>query len=204
MIVGLTGGVGAGKSTVAALLAEHGAVIVDADAIAREVVAPGTAGLAAVLARFGDAVRAPDGSLDRPALARIVFADEAARADLNAIVHPLVSARSAQLMADVPPGSVVVYDVPLLAESARVGEFALVIVVEASLEVRLERLAARGLPEPEARARIAAQATDEQRRAIADELLHNDGTRAELAAQVDLLWSRLVARAGLDGPSRIG
>jgi dephospho-CoA kinase len=204
VIVGLTGGVGAGKSTVAALLAEHGAVIVDADAIAREVVAPGTAGLAAVLARFGDAVRAPDGSLDRPALARIVFADEAARADLNAIVHPLVSARSAQLMADVPPGSVVVYDVPLLAESARVGEFALVIVVEASLEVRLERLAARGLPEPEARARIAAQATDEQRRAIADELLHNDGTRAELAAQVDLLWSRLVARAGLDGPSRIG
>lgn len=194
VMVGLTGGVGSGKSTVAALLAEHGAVVIDADAVAREVVAVGTPGYAAVVERFGGSVVAPGGGLDRPALAAIVFADEGARADLNAIVHPLVGQRSAELMADAPRDAVVVYDVPLLVEGGRSGDFELVVVVEAELAVRLARLAHRGLPEPEARARMAAQATDEQRRAVADELITNSGSRAELALQVDALWQRLLTR----------
>jgi dephospho-CoA kinase len=192
--VALTGGVGSGKSTVAARLAEHGAVVIDADALAREVVAAGTPGLAAVVQRFGRGVLTSDGSLDRPKLAELVFADPAALADLNAIVHPLVGQRSAELMAAAPPDAVVVYDVPLLVEVDRAAEFDVVIVVEADQAVRLERLARRGLPESQSRARIDAQASDEQRRAVADELLTNDGSRAELAAQVDALWQRLVAR----------
>jgi dephospho-CoA kinase len=191
--VGLTGGVGSGKSTVAALLAEHGAVVVDADAVAREVVAPGTPGLDAVLERFGAGLAGADGQLDRAAVAAIVFADERARIDLNAIVHPLVERRSAELMAAAPAGSIVVYDVPLLAEGGRRDEFEVVVVVEASLEVRLGRLARRGMSEADARARIASQASDEQRRALADEVLRNDGDRAALAAAVDALWGRLTA-----------
>jgi dephospho-CoA kinase len=192
--VGLTGGLGAGKSTVASLLAEQGAVIIDADAIAREVVRAGTPGFDAVVARFGrDAVGA-DGELDRTRLAEIVFADDRARDDLNGIVHPLVAQRSAELMAEVPGGAVVVYDVPLLVESGLAGGFDVVVVVEADLATRLGRLEERGLPVAEAKARIATQATDQQRRAVADELLRNDGSKDELADQVRALWQRLVAR----------
>ncbi|HVU91270.1 MAG TPA: dephospho-CoA kinase [Jatrophihabitans sp.] len=205
MRVGLTGGVGAGKSTVARLLAGHGAVVIDADAIAREVVEPGTPGLAAVVAEFGPDVLTADGALDRPKLAGLVFADEGRRAALNAIVHPLVGARTAELMAAVPPGAVVVYDVPLLVENGLAAGFDLVVVVQASLAVRLERLAGRGMPEADARNRIAAQATDEQRRAVADVVIDNDGTLAELRARVDEAWSRIAASgAGLERPEGIG
>jgi dephospho-CoA kinase len=192
MIVGLTGGVGSGKSTAAALFAEHGAVIVDADQIAREVVQPGTPGYEAVVARFGPGVVAADGTLHRPGLAAIVFADQAALADLNAIVHPLVAARSAELIAAVPTDAVIVNEVPLLAEGGNPGRYDLIVVIEAALEVRLERLTGRGLPPDQARARIAAQATDEQRRAIADIIIRNDGSRADLSAEVARVWPQIL------------
>jgi dephospho-CoA kinase len=192
--VGLTGGLGSGKSTVAAMLAQHGAVIIDADAIAFEVVRAGTSGFDAVVARFGPDVVGADGELARARLAEIVFADDAARDALNEIVHPLVAQRSAQLMAGVADDAIVVYDVPLLAENDLAGGFDVVVIVEADLATRLRRLAARGLPEPMARARIAVQASDEQRRAIADVILHNDGSQEALAAQVDALWGQLAAR----------
>jgi dephospho-CoA kinase len=194
MIVALTGGLGAGKSTVSALLAEHGAVIVDADVIARDVVQAGTPGFAAVLGAFGDFIVGPDGQLDRPALAQIVFGADEARARLNAIVHPLVAARSAQLIAAAPAGAIVVNDIPLLSESRRAG-FELVIVVLAELEVRLSRLETRGMTREQSLARIAVQASDEERLAMADEVVRNDGDRDALAAQVDALWGRLVARS---------
>ncbi len=193
--VGLTGGVGAGKSTVAALLAEQGAVVIDADTIAREVVRAGTPGFAAVVERFGRDVVGSDGELDRARLAEIVFGDDAARDALNGIVHPLVGRRSAELMAGVPDDAIVVYDVPLLAENRLDHGFDAVVVVEADLATRLRRLDERGLPEAQARARIAAQASDEQRRAVADEVLRNDGSKDELADQVRALWQRLRARA---------
>ena len=195
MRVGLTGGVGSGKTTVAELLAEHGAIVFDADAIAREVVEPGTGGFDAVVARFGQSVVSPDGGLDRAALAAIVFGDEAARKDLNAIVHPLVGQRFAEAMASAPPDAVVVYDVPLLVEGNLAAGFDVVVVVEAPPEVRVARLGGRGMPEPDARARMAAQATDEQRRAVAHEVLVNDGSVDDLRAQVDALWRRLIAQA---------
>jgi dephospho-CoA kinase len=188
--IGLTGGVGAGKSTVAALLAERGAVVVDADAIAREVVRSGTPGFDGVVGRFGAGIVGPDGELDRPGLAAIVFADPAALADLNGIVHPLVRQRSAELLAAAPAEAVVVYDVPLLVENDQAPEYDLVFVVEAPLELRLERLAARGLPAEQAKARMAAQASDEDRRAVADEVIVNDGDRARLAERVDVAWRR--------------
>ena len=192
--VALTGGVGAGKSTVGDLLAELGAFRIDADQIARQVVAPGSAGLAAVRDRFGDAVLTTDGALDRAALAAVVFADPDARAALNAIVHPLVSKRSAELMDGAAPDAIVVYEIPLLAETGRAAEFDAVVVVESPLALRLDRLTARGLGEPEARARIAAQATDQQRRAIADDVVPNATSRVELAASVQALWHRLQQR----------
>jgi dephospho-CoA kinase len=164
-------------------------VIIDADVLSREVVEPGTDGLARVVAEFGDAVLAADGSLDRPALGRLVFSDPDARARLNAIVHPLVAARTAELMAAAPPDSVVVHDVPLLTENGLAANYDLVLVVEAPLSARLERLAARGLAEPAARSRIAAQATDEQRRAVAHEVLVNDGDLAQLDQRVADLWT---------------
>ena len=198
MNVGLTGGLGSGKSTVAALLGEHGAVIIDADVVAREVVRAGTPGFAAVVARFGPGVVGPDGELDRAALARIVFADGAALDELNAIVHPLVGSRSAELAAAVPPGAVVVHDIPLLAENGLADRFDTVVVVEADREIRLARLAERGLTRAEAEARMAAQATDEQRRAIADEIVRNDGDLDSLARQVDRLWDRLNGSARSD------
>jgi len=196
--VGLTGGLGSGKSTVAALFGEHGAVIIDADVVAREVVRAGTPGFAAVVARFGPGVVGPDGELDRAALARIVFADGAALDELNAIVHPLVGSRSAELAAAVPPGAVVVHDIPLLAENGLADRFDTVVVVEADREIRLARLAERGLTRAEAEARMAAQATDEKRRAIADEIVRNDGDLDSLARQVDRLWDRLSGSARSD------
>ena len=195
-MVGLTGGVGSGKSTVSALLSAHGAVVIDADAIAREVVEPGTAGYDAVVARFGRGVVAADATLDRAAIAAIVFADEIARKDLNAIVHPLVGKRSAEVMVAVSKDAIVVYDVPLLVEGGLASGFDCVVVVEADPGTRLARLADRGLPEQEARARMAVQASDEQRRAVAHEVISNDGSRESLAEQVSALWQRLVARRG--------
>jgi dephospho-CoA kinase len=193
-MIGLTGGVGSGKSTVAGLLAERGAVVIDADAIAREVVEKGSPGFDAVVAAFGADVVGPDGGLDRPALAGLVFGDPARRAKLNAIVHPLVGARVAELAAAVPPGSVVVYDVPLLVESGMAANFAAVVVVLAGADTRIARLAGRGMSEADARSRMAAQATDEQRRAVADEIVDNDGDLAALVEQVDGVWVRLKAR----------
>ncbi|MEI4270922.1 dephospho-CoA kinase [Klenkia sp. LSe6-5] len=191
--IGLTGGIGSGKSTVAALLVERGAHLVDADQIAREVVEPGTPGLAAVVEAFGPQVLTPQGALDRPALAAVVFADPQQRARLDAVVHPLVRARAAELVAAAPPDAVVVQDVPLLVETGQAGTFDLVVVVQAPLDVRLARLAERGTPEADARARIAGQATDEERAAVADVVLTNAGSRAELAAQVDRFWGDRVA-----------
>jgi len=196
--IAVTGGIGSGKSSVSARLESLGAVVVDADRIAREVVEPGTPGLEAVVAEFGPGILTADGAFDRPAMAAIVFADPERRAALEAIVHPLVGRRSAELLSAAPKGSVVVYDVPLLAESAggalgRTSEFDAVIVVEAPLGTRVDRLVARGLTEADAVARIAAQATDEQRRAIADHVLVNDGDLADLDAAVDRLWALLTA-----------
>jgi dephospho-CoA kinase len=193
--IGLTGGIGSGKSTVASLLAERGARVVDADRIAREVVAPGTPGLAAVVAEFGGDVVAPDGSLDRPALAAVVFGDPAARSRLDCIVHPLVRARAAEAVAAAPADAVVVQDVPLLVETGQAGSYDLVLVVETDEEVRVRRLVERGLSADDARARIASQATDGQRRAVADVVLRNDGDRDALIAQVDRFWSEHVVRA---------
>jgi len=190
--IGLTGGIGSGKSTAAARFAKLGAVVIDADQIAREVVAVGTPGLAEVVERFGAEVLLPDGSLDRPKLGELVFGDSRALADLNSIVHPLVAERSAELMAAAGPDAVVVYDVPLLVENDLAGNFDVVVVVEAPLEVRLARLASRGLAAEEARARIARQADDEQRRAVATVVLDNSGGRAELDEQVEAAWRRLL------------
>lgn len=189
--VALTGGVGAGKSTLGAALERLGAVRIDADAIARDVLATGSPGARAVVDRFGSEMTHRDGGVDRAALARLVFADGQARSDLNAIVHPLVQERSAELMAAAPPGAVVVYEIPLLVETGRAADFDVVIVVESELDRRVRRLVARGLDERDARARIAAQATDEQRRAIADEIVGNDGSTEKLSAIAQALWNRL-------------
>jgi dephospho-CoA kinase len=191
--IGLTGGIGSGKSTVSALLAARGAVVIDADRIAREVVEPGTPGLAAVAEAFGPGVLTPDGSLDRPALAAIVFADPAAREKLDGIVHPLVRSRAAELAAAAPEDAVVVHDVPLLVETGQAGSYDLVLVVQADPDTRIDRLVRRGLTEEDARARIAAQASDEQRRTVADVVLENDGTPEDLAEQVDRFWAERVA-----------
>lgn len=192
--VGLTGGVGSGKSTVAELLAERGAVILDADAIAREVVEPGTPGFAAVVERFGRGIVRPDGSLDRPALAAIVFRDEPRRQALNAIVHPLVGERMAELMDTVPHDSVVVWDVPLLVENGLASGFDVVVVVEAEAQTRLARLAGRGMSEENARERMTAQASDAERRAVADEVVVNNGSLEELRMRAGELWERLEQR----------
>ena len=191
--IGLTGGIGSGKSTVAARLVEHGAVLVDADRIAREVVEPGTDGLAAVAAAFGDGVLAEDGSLDRPALAAVVFGDAGQRARLDGIVHPLVRARAAELVAAAPQDAVVVQDVPLLVETGQAGSYDLVLVVRADEGTRVSRLVGRGLTAADARARIASQATDAERAAVADVVVDNDGDREQLLAQVDRFWSDRVA-----------
>ncbi|MFD8754300.1 dephospho-CoA kinase [Kitasatospora sp. NPDC059577] len=194
--IGLTGGIGAGKSEVSRLFAAHGAVIVDSDVIAREVVAPGTDGLAAVVAEFGPQVLREDGSLDRPALGAVVFADPERLKALNAIVHPLVRARSAELEAAAAPDAVVVHDVPLLAENGLAPLFDLIVVVDAADEVRLDRLVRlRGMAEEEARARMGAQASRADRLAIADLVIDNGGELAGLAARVDEVWAELAERA---------
>jgi dephospho-CoA kinase len=194
MLVGLTGGIGAGKSVVAARLGELGAIVIDSDRLAREVVAPGTEGLAEVVAAFGEHV-VTDGALDRAALAQRVFADPRARERLEKIIHPRVRARTAELVNAAPPGAVVVNDVPLLVEAGLADTFDLVIVVLASEPVRIGRLTdGRGMTEAEARSRIAAQATDEQRRAVADVVLVNDGTLAELRKAVDDVWHTRLTR----------
>ncbi|HEY5335084.1 MAG TPA: dephospho-CoA kinase [Mycobacteriales bacterium] len=188
--IGLTGGIGAGKSTAGRAFADLGATVVDADAIAREVVAPGTDGLRQVDEAFPGVVI--NGVLDRAALAAMVFADDDQRRRLEAITHPLVGAEVQRQSASVPADGVLVYDVPLLAETGAAPGFDLVVVVEAPLEVRLARLAQRGVPEVEARARMAKQATDEQRRAIADVVLDNGGSQEQLRDQVFEVWSRFV------------
>jgi dephospho-CoA kinase len=188
--LGLTGGIGAGKSTVARRLVEHGAVLVDADRLAREVVEPGTEGLAAVAAAFGPGVLAADGALDRPALGSLVFADEAARRRLNQILHPRIAALTAERFAAAPSDAVVVHDVPLLVENRMGADYHLVIVVHAPVEERVRRLVAdRGMAEPDARARIASQADDAARRAAADAWLENTGDVADVVARVDGLWT---------------
>jgi dephospho-CoA kinase len=193
--VGLTGGIAAGKSEVSRRLAAHGAVILDADAVAREVVAPGTPGLTQIAAVFGPSVLGPDGALDRPRLGEIVFADAGLRAKLNAIVHPLVAERMRELEQAAPPGSIVVHDVPLLTENGLAGLYDLVVVVDVPAEVQLDRLTRlRGMPADQARARLDAQASRADRLAIADIVVDNSGPLAELDRQVDDLWAGLRRR----------
>lgn len=193
LMVGLTGGIGSGKSEVARRLAEHGAIIIDADALAREVVAPGTDGLAEVVAAFGPEVLTPEGAMDRAKVAKLVFGDDTKRRRLEAIIHPRVRERTTRMIAAAPPDAVVVNDVPLLVESKLANNFDLVIVVLASEEVRLARLVnGRGMAEEEARARFAAQATDEQRRAVADVEIVNEGTLDELKSTVDAVWEQFI------------
>ncbi|MFC4332318.1 dephospho-CoA kinase [Streptomyces andamanensis] len=194
--VGLTGGIGAGKSEVSRLLVECGAVLIDADRIAREVVAPGTPGLAAVADAFGPEVLAADGSLDRPRLGAVVFADPERLAVLNAIVHPLVGARSRELEEAAAEDAVVVHDVPLLTENGLAPLYDLVIVVDARPETQLDRLVRlRGMTEEDARARMAAQATREQRLEIADIVIDNDVPLERLRDRVREVWARLADRA---------
>jgi dephospho-CoA kinase len=193
--VGLTGGIGAGKSTVAGRLAEHGAVVIDSDKIAREVVEPGTPGLAELVEAFGDGILAADGTLDRAELARRAFSDDAARARLNGIVHPKVGARTAELMADAAADAVVVHDVPLLVENDLGPNYHLVLVVDAPVPTRVHRLVHdRGLSEEDARARIKAQADEPARRAAADVWLDNGGSVDQVLADVDALWADRLVR----------
>lgn len=195
--VGLTGGIGSGKSEVSRRLASRGAVVIDADQVARAVVAPGTPGLAAVLEAFGPEVLAADGSLDRDRLAAIVFADPVARERLNAIVHPLVRAETTRRMAAAPADAIVVNDVPLLVETGSTDRYDVIVVVSSSTDVQLARLTGqRGMPESAARARIAAQASSEERLAVADVVIDNDGPLAALDEQVDRVWAELRRRAG--------
>jgi len=198
--VGLTGGIGSGKSAVGERLAALGAVVLDADKAARAVVEPGTPGLARIAETFGPGVLQEDGSLDRAKLAGIVFADETARAKLNAIVHPLVREhmRAAEQVAIMAVGddAVIVHDVPLLAEGGRGDEFDLVVVVDVPPEVQVDRLAAqRGMPEEQARARMAAQATRAQRLAVADIVIDNSSTLADLDRRVSEVWTDLKAQS---------
>ncbi|AGS68900.1 dephospho-CoA kinase [Streptomyces collinus Tu 365] len=200
--MGLTGGIGAGKSEVSRLLVEHGAVLIDADRIAREVVAPGTPGLTAVVEAFGPDVLTPDGSLDRPGLGSIVFADPGKLATLNAIVHPLVGTRSRALEDAAADDAVVIHDVPLLTENGLAPLYDLVIVVDTSPETQLDRLVRqRGMTEHDARARMAAQATREQRREIADIVIDNDVPLDTLRKRVAEVWDELTRRAQEPRPS---
>lgn len=196
--IGLTGGIGAGKSEVSRRLAAQGAVLIDADAIAREVVAPGTAGLASVIAAFGDEMLRPGGGLDRERLGEMVFADPAKLKRLNGIVHPLVGQRMAELEHAAGRDAIVVHDVPLIAESDLASRYDLIVVVDVPEHVRLERLIRhRGMNAEQARARMAAQATREQRLAIADLVIDNSGSLAELDHQAGDLWAELRRRARL-------
>jgi dephospho-CoA kinase len=196
--IGLTGGIGAGKSEVSRRLAAQGAVVIDADLIAREVVAPGTDGLAEVVAAFGPGVLAADGSLDREKLGELVFSDPDQLARLNAIVHPRVGARMRELEDSAGPGAIVVNDVPLIAENNLASNFDLVVVVDVPPRIQLDRLVRlRGMTRPQARARMAAQASREERLAIAGMVVDNSGSLAELDRQVGDLWAELRRRAAL-------
>jgi dephospho-CoA kinase len=190
--VGLTGGIGSGKSTVGALLAEHGALVIDSDALAREVVAAGSTGLAAVVDAFGPEVLTATGELDRAAMGRRVFADPAARARLEAVIHPLVRRRAAEMEATAPIDAVVVHDIPLLVETGQAGDFDVVVVVDTPIETQTDRLTReRGMTAEEARSRIDAQASREERLAVADHVVANDATPVELSQAVDRLWTQL-------------
>ena len=196
MRVGLTGGVASGKSTVSAILAELGAVVIDADQLAREVVAPGTEGLAEVVAAFGEDVLTAEGELDRPAMGAIVFADPEKRRVLESIIHPRVRARAAEIEAAAPPGAVVVHDIPLLAETGQGNGFDAVVVVDVPAEVQVERMTGiRGMTREDAQARIGAQATREQRRAIATYVIENTGSLEDLRTEVERVLDELAARA---------
>jgi dephospho-CoA kinase len=200
--VGLTGGIGAGKSEVSRRLAAHGAIIIDADAISREVVEPGTPGLAEVTREFGAGVLLPDGTLDRPRLGDIVFADPAKRAALNGIIHPRVRDRMAELEQGAGPGSIVVQDVPLIAENNLAGLYDIVVVVDVPPRVQADRLVRnRGMTREQARARMAAQASRADRLAIAGIVIDNSGSLAELDRQVGELWTELRRRAQAQAPS---
>ncbi len=190
--VGLTGGVASGKSTVSAMLAELGAVVVDADLLARDVVAPGTDGLAAVVEEFGPDVLGPDGALDRPRLGALVFADPERRRALEAIIHPLVRARAAEIEAAAPPDAVVVHDIPLLTETGQAASFDAVVVVDVPAEVQVDRMVRiRGMSEEDALARIAAQASREERLAVATYVVDNTGTFDDLRARVEEVYRAL-------------
>ena len=191
--IGLTGGIGAGKSTVSAAFNECGGIIVDGDVIAREVVEPGTEGLASLVDAFGDDILLPDGALNRPALAAKAFVDDEKRQLLNGIVHPLVARRREEIIAAVSEDAVVVEDIPLLVETGLAPMFPLVVVVHADIETRVTRVVQqRGMDEADARARIAAQASEEQRRAIADVLLDNSGSQGELVERARDIWYQRV------------
>ncbi|HEY1531894.1 MAG TPA: dephospho-CoA kinase [Galbitalea sp.] len=195
-LIGLTGGIASGKSTVASRLVEHGAVLVDADVLAREVVEPGTAGLAAIRKEFGESVISPDGSLNRPALGAIIFSDTDKREALNAITHPAIWKRGKELFADAEakdPDVVIVYDVPLLAEAAadRPMKFDVIVVVQADIEKRIDRMVElRGMSRAEADGRLRAQASDEDRLRFADVVIDSNGTLDQTLDQVDRLWER--------------
>jgi len=199
--VGLTGGIGSGKSEVARRLVAHGAVLIDADVAAREVVVPGSRGLKRIVAAFGDDVLSPDGSLDRARLGEIVFGDPELRAKLNAIVHPLVrewmgAAERTAVQAADPPGPIVVHDVPLLAESRGKGGFDLIIVVDVPPELQIERLVSqRGMVQGQARARMEAQASREKRLEVADVVIENSGSLSDLDHRVAEVWAELERRA---------
>jgi dephospho-CoA kinase len=191
--IGLTGGIGAGKSTVSATFSELGGIVVDGDVISREVVEPGTEGLAALVEAFGADILQPDGALNRPALAAVAFSDDEKRKTLNGIVHPLVGRRREELIAAAPQDAVIVEDIPLLVESHMAPMFPLVIIVHADEEVRVARLIEhRGFSEADARARIAAQATEDQRRAVADVWLDNSGSADDLKQRAVELWNERV------------
>ncbi|UOQ61047.1 dephospho-CoA kinase [Leucobacter rhizosphaerae] len=202
-LIGLTGGIASGKSTIGARLGALGAVRIDADQLARDAVAPGSPGLGRVAERFGDTVLLPDGGLDRAALGATVFADAAALANLNAIVHPEVRRLSELRIAEAraaDPDAVIVYEIPLLVETDRQGEWDLVVVADAPAEQRIERMVRlRGMSEEDARRRVANQASDAERRAVADVIIDTSGTQAETEAQVDALWDRVSRRASARG-----
>ncbi|MEO5851841.1 MAG: dephospho-CoA kinase [Nocardioides sp.] len=198
MRVGLTGGVASGKSTVSAMLADLGAVVVDADLLAREVVAPGTDGLAEIVAAFGPEVVTAAGELDRPAMGAIVFGDVDRRRALEAVIHPRVRSRAAEIEAAAPPGAVVVHDIPLLAETGQAASFDAVVVVDVPVETQVERMTGlRRMTEADARSRIAAQATREQRLAVATYVVDNTGSLDDLRTRVAQVYADLVGdRAG--------
>jgi dephospho-CoA kinase len=198
MRVGLTGGIGAGKSTVSRMLADRGAVVIDGDQIARDLVVPGEPALAAIVDRFGPEVLLPDGQLDRAGLASIVFPDPQALAALDAIMHPRIAQRAAEMIeaAERAGTSIVVYDMPLLVENGSADNFDLVVVVHAPIEVRLARLAVRGVPVADARERMSRQASDAERAEVASILIDNGGDEEQLIAQVERAWYLLQAALG--------